>query len=967
MSIEIKSDILAKELNQGIVPLGVPKAYQYDAALVEAARAAVNQGLDDVAEAGATAKAAVVAQETASVNAVFAQEQASKADVNALGDLILNQMKHGYGYPFTAATAAAMTDTAKIYVYTGSETGYTNGNWYYHNGTAWVSGGVYNSTALETDKTLTVSGAAADAEVVGDDIKSIKSENQKKQIVLSDDVIEYADNMFDERTAFSNMYLDSNTGEPFDSNGYITSDFIPVSPNTAYVLRVLSGQTVSWGIRAYEYDKAKKFISYASAGNITTNANTRYVRITCNSEDVEKFVFGLDVRIAPTVTSYLPPRLVLKSPAYRDSTITGEAFVDKSIDADKVFFVENVGNLFDVNTYSDNTYLNTVNGFPFAVTGYYTSDFISVNEGEIYTATLGYELIMAYKGDKTFSQRLYQLNANTLAFSIPNGVHYIRVTYNKNASNSPTPETTTIEKGYNFATYSTDDRKKVLSADIKIDGNSANGAILKASTNLFDMNHIIRNWYLLANGSLMKASGYYTSDYIPCEPLTTYFFYPSGTERIVYFDVDKTALSASTGVYNDFTTPDNAKFFRFTNALNRAILERIQITKSSYIVNYESFDEYAIKPKQKRIWSLADAWWHWSMGEKFPIGFMGDSTTDGAGTTHGATHEAEDTAAGGFGLVDYINTDAYPNKLQVLIRTELNSTTARVYNIGYSGTYYDWAIPKYDDIFGHVYADVKMVGLVYGINDRTIYSTEYEYYTKFRNNLVYTINYLYNKGIQPFLVTTQATVESWTRDDMQTMSLRSSMHIKSIADKVMQEVAEEYGLEIVDMNSFDDYLMSFSSYSVNQIIPDTLHYSDLGNTLEAGFLFSQINQRTIVVENDCTLSFARQFVKSRVYSNWLTKNKADGFNCSVDYTRTGDNTNILLQDFWVEIKTDGIAQLSAHCTDVIAQYIVVDGVQTAITATSQNIAMLDIGVHHIEAWSGESTKLNWQGFKIQVN
>jgi len=146
MSIEIESDILAKELNQGIVPLGVPKAYQYDAALVEAARSAVNQGLNDVADAGATAK----------------------ADVNALGDKILAQMKHGYGYPFTAATAAAMADTTKIYVYTGSETGYTNGNWYYWNGTAWTSGGVYNATALETDKTLTVSGAAADAKILGD-------------------------------------------------------------------------------------------------------------------------------------------------------------------------------------------------------------------------------------------------------------------------------------------------------------------------------------------------------------------------------------------------------------------------------------------------------------------------------------------------------------------------------------------------------------------------------------------------------------------------------------------------------------------------------------------------------------------------------------------------------------------------------------------------------------------------------
>ena len=157
MSIEIKSDILAKELNQGIVPLGVPKAYQYDAAIVETARAAVNQGLDDVVEAGAKA-----------VTSVKAHGSTSITNINTLGDKILSQMKHGYGYPFTAATAAAMTDTTKIYVYTGSEAGYTNGNWYYHNGTAWVSGGVYNSIAFETDPTLTVSKQAADAKSTGD-------------------------------------------------------------------------------------------------------------------------------------------------------------------------------------------------------------------------------------------------------------------------------------------------------------------------------------------------------------------------------------------------------------------------------------------------------------------------------------------------------------------------------------------------------------------------------------------------------------------------------------------------------------------------------------------------------------------------------------------------------------------------------------------------------------------------------
>ena len=52
-----------------------------------------------------------------------------------------------YGSPLTAATAAAMTDQRRVYVYTGSESGYINGHWYYYDGNAWVSGGIYNNSA----------------------------------------------------------------------------------------------------------------------------------------------------------------------------------------------------------------------------------------------------------------------------------------------------------------------------------------------------------------------------------------------------------------------------------------------------------------------------------------------------------------------------------------------------------------------------------------------------------------------------------------------------------------------------------------------------------------------------------------------------------------------------------------------------------------------------------------------------
>ena len=81
-----------------------------------------------------------------------------------------------FGAPRAAITASDMEDTSLIYVYTGSESGYTNGNWYYYDGTAWVSGGIYNSTAFSTDTTLTMSGAAADAKVVGDELTDLKED-----------------------------------------------------------------------------------------------------------------------------------------------------------------------------------------------------------------------------------------------------------------------------------------------------------------------------------------------------------------------------------------------------------------------------------------------------------------------------------------------------------------------------------------------------------------------------------------------------------------------------------------------------------------------------------------------------------------------------------------------------------------------------------------------------------------------
>lgn len=72
---------------------------------------------------------------------------AGKYFVNNLGVLTLGTAiaGGGDGAPMPVDTVAEMIDTTKVYLYVGSETGYTFGNWYYYDGNDWVSGGKWGA------------------------------------------------------------------------------------------------------------------------------------------------------------------------------------------------------------------------------------------------------------------------------------------------------------------------------------------------------------------------------------------------------------------------------------------------------------------------------------------------------------------------------------------------------------------------------------------------------------------------------------------------------------------------------------------------------------------------------------------------------------------------------------------------------------------------------------------------------
>ena len=137
------------------------------------------------------------------------------------------------GSPLVAATAAAMTDTTKVYVYTGSETGYTNGNWYYYDGSAWTSGGVYNAVAVSTDTTLTQQGQAADAKKTGDEVSDLKSDLSEVKDYQNITLLTVTDG---DRFVKDVGYIGGGSNTYGTNDATAKSLYIPCQPNAEYAV-----------------------------------------------------------------------------------------------------------------------------------------------------------------------------------------------------------------------------------------------------------------------------------------------------------------------------------------------------------------------------------------------------------------------------------------------------------------------------------------------------------------------------------------------------------------------------------------------------------------------------------------------------------------------------------------------------------------------------------------------------------
>ncbi len=150
----------------------------------------------------------------------------------------------------SALTNAFPTGNANIYVVS------SDGNWYYWNGSAWLPGGIYQSTVL------------AD-----------KSVNMDKLAYTS-----LFKNLFDKTAITVGSYIDHTTGQAVPiTGGYNASNFIPLTPGKTYTKNKVNQFAF--------YDEAKKYVSGLTDGTFTFKVpvGVTYVRFTVVDGDVQTF------------------------------------------------------------------------------------------------------------------------------------------------------------------------------------------------------------------------------------------------------------------------------------------------------------------------------------------------------------------------------------------------------------------------------------------------------------------------------------------------------------------------------------------------------------------------------------------------------------------------------------------------------------------------------------------------------
>lgn len=324
------------------------------------------------------------------------------------------------GAPYIATTVAGMTDKTRVYVYQGSESGYTSGNWYYWNGSAWTSGGIYNSAAVNTDKTLTQSDKPADSAIVGKEIGSLKES-------LSNNI---SPNLFNPAVAKANVAISSGDGSEMNGfSGWEATDYIHVSKNDVLYFSS-NGKPTPYSTGAF-YDAQKKFTS--GFGNPDNNNITvisdGYARFSFDSKK-EKLQIEKGSR-----TTYIPyGELKIKADVDNVKKDTDNIKAEVSeVKAEVVKIQEDHTNLFNKDAVVKGAILAENGILEPTFTTWDASDYVHVKPGMvIYFSSNEQPIGVASTGAYFDADKKYLsgINNEPTVLTVPDGAYYLRFSKN---------------------------------------------------------------------------------------------------------------------------------------------------------------------------------------------------------------------------------------------------------------------------------------------------------------------------------------------------------------------------------------------------------------------------------------------------------------------------------------------------------------------------------------------------------
>lgn len=373
------------------------------------------------------------------------------------------------------------------------------------------------------------------------------------------------------------------------------------------------------------------------------------------------------------------------------------------------------------------------------------------------------------------------------------------------------------------------------------------------------------------------------------------------------------------------------------------------LTRESFIVNGIPDGGWYVEPPviiHDERYTFVKTYKDWMDGKKSPIVFLSDSTTDGDTTTD-HTNNIIGT--------DHKDPNTYTTKLESLLRGETKNSILRIYNAGFSGKQADWALDNIEGIMSP-YSDAKIIVIGYGINDRR---TNYrEYYDTFYTNIENLINWCFNNSYQPALMTTQAILDIGM--DTSSDKSRSAESVNTIANQVKKELANKYNLELIDVNELTSMFLNYSSYTRSQIIPDRLHFSDVGHLYEAGMFFAHFVPRVQWIKDSqqYLITLVDQKSKTDVIGSTNLTSSSGKFKEILNFSRA-ETTEIILQDAWIfngtrnKVNIVGYGNADVYINDTL--YPTSEGKTESIE--------LELGLHHLVAKTS-STEVYWEGFEV---